>query len=77
MVLSTSRNFCLHSVQTASGSHLTSYPMEASAALSSGVKLPTHLYLVVPRSRMLELYLNSPYTFIECCLIKSSYNFIS
>jgi hypothetical protein len=35
-----------------------------------GVKLPIHLPLV-PRSRMMELYLHSPYAFMTCCLITS------
>jgi hypothetical protein len=32
------------------------------------VKLTTHFYLV-PRSRMVQLYLHSPYTFMAWCLI--------
>jgi hypothetical protein len=43
-----------HSVQTRSGAHPASYPMGTGC-----VKLTTELHLV-PRSRMVELYLYSP-----------------
>jgi hypothetical protein len=44
----------LHNVQTGSWAHLASYPMG-----TRGVKPTTHFHLV-PRSRMIELYLHSP-----------------
>jgi hypothetical protein len=53
----------LHSPQTGSGPHPASYPMGTGGGFtggrySGGVKLTTHLQLV-PRSRMVELYLHS------------------
>jgi hypothetical protein len=51
----------LHSVQTGSGAHPASCLMG-----SRGMKLTAHLHLV-PKSRMVELYLHSPY--VLCCYI--------
>jgi hypothetical protein len=53
-------------VQTGSGAHPDSYPIgtgesfRASWVERSDVKLTTHLHLV-PKSRMVELYLHPPY----------------
>jgi hypothetical protein len=57
------QNFSLHSVETGSGVHLTSYPV-GTGALSlmvkrQGVMLTTNFHLV-PRCGMVELYLCSP-----------------
>jgi hypothetical protein len=54
----------LHSVQTSSEAHPASYQKGAGGSFfkikaAEGVKLTTHLYLV-PRSKMVELYLHSP-----------------
>jgi hypothetical protein len=56
--------YLCHGVQTESRAHPASYPMCTGGSFprrqsGRGVKLTTHLYLV-PRSRMLELYLHSP-----------------
>jgi hypothetical protein len=53
-----------HSVQTLSGIHPVFYPMGTGDSspvcrAAGGVKLTTHLHLV-PRSRMMELYLHFP-----------------
>jgi hypothetical protein len=50
----------LHSVQTDSGAHPTSYSMGTGGSFPGGkvVKLITHLHLLL-RSRILELYLHS------------------
>jgi hypothetical protein len=58
----------LHSVQTGSGAHTTSYPMCTEGLFprglsGMGVKL-TNLLHLVPSSRMMELYLHSSYVFI-------------
>jgi hypothetical protein len=53
------RFFFIYSVLTGSGAHQT--PMDVGV-LSPGVKLTTHLHLV-PRSRMVELYLHCPILF--------------
>jgi hypothetical protein len=47
-------SFILHSVQLCSGAHQSP---------AQEVKLTTHLHSL-PRSRMVELYLHSPYIFI-------------
>jgi hypothetical protein len=48
----------VYSLQTGSGAHPASYPMGTGGRFPRrGVKLTTHLHLV-PRSRMLELYLH-------------------
>jgi hypothetical protein len=56
------RDFFLHSIQTGSGVHQASYPI-GTGTLSPGVKRPgresDHPHLV-PRSRMMALYLHSP-----------------
>jgi hypothetical protein len=54
----------LHSVQSGSGAHPAFYPVGSGCSIPSGkivrgVKLTTLLRLV-PRSRMVELYLHSP-----------------
>jgi hypothetical protein len=54
--------YVLHNFQTNSGANPASYPMGTASELLwgeavGGVKLTTHLYLV-PRSRMVELYLH-------------------
>jgi hypothetical protein len=48
----------LYSVQNESGAQAASYPMGIVGKAAGGVKLTTHLYLV-PRSGMLDIYLNS------------------
>jgi hypothetical protein len=54
-----------HSVQTDSVGHQASYPMgiggdfPGGKATGAGVKLTTHRHLV-PRSRIVEIYLHSP-----------------
>jgi hypothetical protein len=58
----------LHSVQTGSGAHPASYPMGTMGSLAGGessidMKLTIHHHLM-PRSRMVELYFHTPYTFI-------------
>jgi hypothetical protein len=58
-------DFCLLlSVYTGSGAHSASYPMGTVGSFPGGkdawgIKLTSHLHLV-PRSRMVELYLHSP-----------------
>jgi hypothetical protein len=53
----------LHDVQTGSGVHPASYTVGTRASFQKlsgrGMKLTTHLHLV-PRSRILEQYLDSP-----------------
>jgi hypothetical protein len=54
----------LHNVQTGSGVHTASYPMDAGGCFPMGwssksAMLTTHHYLI-PKSRMVELYLHSP-----------------
>jgi hypothetical protein len=54
----------LHVVQTGSGAHPASYPVGTWGFFPGGksgkdVKLTTHLHLL-PKSRMVELYLHSP-----------------
>jgi hypothetical protein len=61
--LARARDFSLlHSVQIGSGAHPTSYPKETEVLpwgySSRGVKPTTYLQLV-PRSRMVEIYLSS------------------
>jgi hypothetical protein len=51
----------LHNVQTGSGAHWSSYTM-GTGDFPRGVKLTTHLHLV-PRLRMVELFLCSPICF--------------
>jgi hypothetical protein len=63
----------LHGVQTGSGAHPASYIMGIEGSFpgdKSGccVKLTTHLHLM-PRSRMVEIYLHFPYVFMTWCLI--------
>jgi hypothetical protein len=58
------RFFFLHSVQNGCKVHPVTYPMGNWAKfpegkVEGGVKLTIHLYLL-PRSRMMELYLHSP-----------------
>jgi hypothetical protein len=53
--------------------HPASYPMGTRGSLlrkkcGCGMKLTTHLHLML-RSRMVELYLHSPYVFMTWCLI--------
>jgi hypothetical protein len=53
------RHFSLfHRVKTGSGVHLASHPMGTRNKGGEGVKLTAHVHLV-PRSRMVELYLHS------------------
>jgi hypothetical protein len=51
------RDFPLHDIHTGSGAHPLSYTI-GTGALSLGVKLTIHLQLV-PKLRMVELYLHS------------------
>jgi hypothetical protein len=53
--------YLLHSVQTGSGAHPASYSVG-----NGGVNRTTHLHLV-PRVRMLELYLHSPIRLMKWC----------
>jgi hypothetical protein len=59
--------FLLYKVQTGSGAHPASYPKVTGGDFpgksSRGVNLTTHLNLV-PRSRMMELYLR-PYIYLH------------
>jgi hypothetical protein len=58
--------FLIHSVQTVSGAHPVSYPTVpgffARRYSGRGVKLTTHLHLL-PRSRIMKLYLHAPILF--------------
>jgi hypothetical protein len=56
-------------VQTNIGAHLASYPMGTGAIFReySGRNLRLIIYFyLVPRSRMVEPYLHSPYVFMAC-----------
>jgi hypothetical protein len=60
-------NFSLfHGVQTDFGAHPASYPTGFSPGWD--MKLTTHLHTEL-RTRMVELYLYSPYVFVAWCLI--------
>jgi hypothetical protein len=50
--------YLLHSVQTGSEAHPASYPMGIEGKAGRGVKLTTRFHLV-PRSKMVQLYLHS------------------
>jgi hypothetical protein len=70
----------LHSVLIGSGAHPASYTMRTGGFAPGdkavrGVKLTTHLHLV-PRSRLVELYLHSPTRFHVVVLIKHRNNFM-
>jgi hypothetical protein len=54
----------LHSVQTGCGAYSSSYTMG-----TGGVKLTTELH-IVPRSKVMELYLHSPCVFMVWSSIK-------
>jgi hypothetical protein len=58
----------IHNVQTNFGVHPVSYHMGAGGYFP-GEKVADHHLHLVPRSRMMELYLHFPYVFMACCLI--------
>jgi hypothetical protein len=69
-ILAGARDFSLfHNAQTGSGAHPASYVMDTGGKGGRDVKLTTHLHLV-PRLRMVELYLHPPYIFMAWCFIK-------
>jgi hypothetical protein len=66
--------YLLHSLQTGSGARPSSYPMDTGGSFPGGwygrfVTQTAHLHLV-PRSRMVELYLHSPRRLHGVVLIK-------
>jgi hypothetical protein len=67
-----------HSVETGSGAHQASYPMDTGGDFprrysGRGVKLITHLHLA-PRSRFVELYLQGQLNNLPSLFIVISYN---
>jgi hypothetical protein len=79
-VLAGAGNFSLcHCVQTGSGAHTASYPMDTRGSFPGGVKqlrceLTTHLHLV-PRSRMHGAIPSLPHAFMVWCLVQHRDNF--
>jgi hypothetical protein len=62
------RDFCfVRNVQRSTQSRIQWVP----GAVSPGIKLTTHFHLV-PRSKMVELYLHSPYDFMASQIVQNS-----